>query len=84
LLRPAATHSSGARGCVPKNVAAMKLLDLAIRHAGIQWRRPNAWTAAMGRFAIRFAERCAVAQPLSLIASPSYLAATTRHTASVS
>lgn len=46
------------RGSFPDE-AAMKLLYLAIRNAGIHWRRPVAWTAAMGQFAIQFGERFA-------------------------
>ena len=37
--------------------AATKLLFLAIRNAGMRWKRPVAWTAAMGQFAILFEER---------------------------
>ena len=37
--------------------AAAKLLFLAIRNAGFRWRRPIAWTAAMGQFAILFEDR---------------------------
>jgi putative transposase len=44
------------RGSFPNDEAAMKLLYLAIRNAGIHWRRPVAWTAAMGQFAIQFGE----------------------------
>ena len=47
------------RGSFPNDEAAMKLLYLAIRNAGIHWRRPAAWTAAMGQFAIQFGERFA-------------------------
>jgi putative transposase len=47
------------RGSFPNDEAAMKLLYLAIRNAGIHWRRPVAWTAAMGQFAIQFGERFA-------------------------
>jgi transposase-like protein len=47
------------RGSFPNDEAAMKLLYLAIRNAGIHWRRPIAWTAAMGQFAIQFGERFA-------------------------
>jgi transposase-like protein len=43
----------------PNDEAATKLLYLAIRNAGIHWRRPVAWTAAMGQFAIQFGERFA-------------------------
>lgn len=44
------------RGSFPNDEAAMKLLYLAIRNAGIHWRRPIAWTAAMGQFAIQSAD----------------------------
>jgi putative transposase len=47
------------RGSFPNDEAAIKLLYLAIRNAGIHWRRPVAWTAAMGQFAIQFGERFA-------------------------
>ncbi|MFK4531862.1 putative transposase [Bradyrhizobium ottawaense] len=47
------------RGSFANDEAAMKLLYLAIRNAGIHWRRPVAWTAAMGQFAIQFGERFA-------------------------
>ncbi|WOH70080.1 transposase [Bradyrhizobium sp. BWA-3-5] len=44
------------RGSFPNDeAAAMKLLFLAIRNAGIHWRRPVAWPAAMGQFSERFA-----------------------------
>jgi transposase-like protein len=47
------------RGSFPNDEAATKLLYLAIRNAGIHWRRPVTWTAAMGQFAIQFGERFA-------------------------
>jgi len=47
------------RGSFPNDEAAMKLLYLAIRNAGVHWRRPIAWTAAMSQFAIQFNERFA-------------------------
>jgi transposase-like protein len=47
------------RGSFPNDEAAMKLLYLAIQNAGIHWRRPIEWTAAMGQFAILFGERFA-------------------------
>lgn len=37
------------RGSFPTDEAAMKLLYLAIQNAGVRWRRPVAWTAAMGQ-----------------------------------
>ncbi|UWU83122.1 hypothetical protein N2605_26695 [Bradyrhizobium yuanmingense] len=39
------------RRSFPTEEAALKLLSLAIRNAGVQWRRPVEWTAAMGQFA---------------------------------
>jgi hypothetical protein len=40
------------RGRFPNDDAAIKLLHLAIQNAGIHWRRPIEWTAAMGQFAV--------------------------------
>lgn len=48
------------RGSFPTDEAAMKLLYLAINNAGVHWRRPVAWTAAMSQFAILFGDRFAV------------------------
>lgn len=48
------------RGSFPNDEAAMKLLYLAIQNAGIHWRRPVEWTAAMGQFAVLFGERFAL------------------------
>jgi putative transposase len=48
------------RGSFPNDEAAMKLLYLAIQNAGIHWRRPIEWTAAMGQFAILFGDRFVV------------------------
>jgi putative transposase len=45
------------RGSFPNDEAAIKLLFLAIRNAGIHWKRPVEWTAAMGQFAILFEKR---------------------------
>ena len=45
------------RGSFPSDEAATKLLFLAIRNAGVHWRRPVEWTAAMGQFAILFEDR---------------------------
>ena len=45
------------RGSFPTDDAALKLLYLAIRNAGVRWRRPVEWTAAMGQFAILFGHR---------------------------
>ena len=45
------------RGSFPNDEAAIKLLFLAIRNAGVRWRRPVEWTAAMGQFAILFDDR---------------------------
>jgi putative transposase len=47
------------RGSFPTDEAAMKLLYLAIKNAGLHWRRPIAWTAAMSQFAIQFGDRFA-------------------------
>ena len=45
------------RGSFPTDDAALKLLYLAIRNAGLRWRRPVEWTAAMNQFAILFGDR---------------------------
>ncbi len=45
------------RGSFPTDEAALKLLYLAIKNAGMRWRRPVEWTAAMGQFAIQFGPR---------------------------
>jgi putative transposase len=45
------------RGSFPNDDAALKLLYLAIKNAGLRWRRPVEWTSAMGQFAIQFGER---------------------------
>ena len=45
------------RGSFPTDEAALKLLYLAIKNAGLHWRRPVEWTAAMGQFAIHFGAR---------------------------
>ena len=45
------------RGSFPNDDAALKLLYLAIRNAGLRWRRTVDWTAAMGQFSIQFGER---------------------------
>ena len=45
------------RGSFPTDEAALKLLYLAIKNAGLHWRRPFEWTAAMGQFAIHFGAR---------------------------
>ena len=45
------------RGSFPSDEAATKLLFLAIRNAGMRWKRPVDWTAAMGQFAILFEDR---------------------------
>ena len=45
------------RGSFPNDEAATKLLYLALRNAGVHWRRPIEWTAAMGQFAILFEDR---------------------------
>ena len=45
------------RGSFPNDDAALKLLYLAIKNAGLRWRRGIEWTAAMGQFAIAFGAR---------------------------
>jgi putative transposase len=45
------------RGSFPNDEAALKLLYLAIKNAGMRWRRGIEWTAAMGQFAIQFGDR---------------------------
>src|ERR1700739_1312071 len=45
------------RGSFPTDDAALKLLYLAIKNAGMRWRRGKEWTAAMGQFAIPFGTR---------------------------
>jgi hypothetical protein len=45
------------RGSFPNDDAALKLLYLAIKNAGLPWRRGVEWTAAMGQFAIAFGAR---------------------------
>jgi putative transposase len=45
------------RGSFPTDEAAIKLLYLAIRNAGVRWRRAIEWTEAMSQFAIVFADR---------------------------
>jgi transposase-like protein len=39
------------RGGFPNDDAALKLLHLAVKNAGLKWRRPIEWTAATGQFA---------------------------------
>jgi putative transposase len=48
------------QGSFPTDEAATKLLYLGIQNAGVHWRRPVEWTAAMGQFGILFGERFAV------------------------
>src|ERR1700716_4365313 len=45
------------RGSFPNDDAALKLLYLAIKNAGLRWRRSTEWTTAMGQFAIAFGSR---------------------------
>src|SRR6516165_6891382 len=45
------------RGSFPNDEAALKLLYLAIKNAGLRWHPAVQWTAAMGQFAIQFGER---------------------------
>lgn len=53
------------RGSFPTDEAALKLLYLALRNAGVRWHRPIAWTAAMGQFAIMFGDRLTPASQLA-------------------
>ena len=46
------------RGSFPSDERRRRsFLFLAIRNAGVHWRRPVGWTAAMGQFAILFEDR---------------------------
>lgn len=45
------------RGSFPTDEAALKLLYLAIKNAGLRWRRAVAWTEAMSQFTIVFGDR---------------------------
>ena len=45
------------RGSFPNDDAALKLLYLAIKNAGMRWRRNIEWTTAMSQFAIQFGSR---------------------------
>ena len=45
------------RGSFPSDEAATRLLYPAIRNAGVRRKRPIAWTAAMGQFAILLEDR---------------------------
>jgi len=45
------------QGRFPPDEAALKLLYLAIKNAGLRWRRGKEWTAAMGQFAIQLGTR---------------------------
>jgi putative transposase len=45
------------RGSFPNDESALKLLYLAIKNAGLRWRRGIEWTAAMGQFALLFGDR---------------------------
>lgn len=38
-------------------------IHLAIQNAGVHWRRPIEWTAAMSQFDILFGDRFAVSAP---------------------
>ena len=44
-------------GSFPNDDAALRLLYLAIKNAGMRWRRGIEWTTALGRFAIQFRSR---------------------------
>jgi putative transposase len=56
-LAPSLRKIIKTRGSFPNDDAALKLLYLAIKNARLRWRRGTDWTAAMGQFAIQFAER---------------------------
>ncbi len=45
------------RGSFPTDDAALKLLYLSLRNAGLRWRRPVEWTVAISQFAILFGDR---------------------------
>jgi len=45
------------RGSFPNDDVALKLLYLAIKNAGLRWRRGVEWTTAMGQFGMQFGER---------------------------
>ena len=45
------------RGSFPNDEAALKRLYLAIRNAGMRWRKGIDWINAMGQFAIHFGDR---------------------------
>jgi len=45
------------RGSFPNDDAALKPLYLAVRNAGLRWRRGIERTTAMGQFAIQFGSR---------------------------
>jgi transposase-like protein len=45
------------RDSFPTDDAALKLLYLAIKNAGLRWRQAIKWTAAMSQFGIQFGER---------------------------
>src|SRR6478736_7952359 len=54
---PQLTQDHQDRGSFPNDDAALKLLYLAVKNAGLRWRRGVEWTTAMGQFAIQFGER---------------------------
>jgi Transposase, Mutator family len=58
------------RGNFPTDAAAIKLLFQALRNAGVHWRKPVEWTAAMGQFAILFEDRLLVSARCGRKASP--------------
>jgi transposase-like protein len=45
------------RGSFPNDEAALKLLFPALRNAGVHWRKPIEWMAALGQLAILFGSR---------------------------
>lgn len=57
------------RSSFPSDEAVAKLLFLAIRNAGMRWRRPVNWTTVMGQFAFLFEDRF----PASLSLSAAFL-----------
>jgi putative transposase len=84
------------RGSFPNDDAALKLHYLAIKNAGLRWRRGVEWTTAMGQFAIQFGEAFSrnsamimatgiIARPIMAwsAASPSSPAPSARHYAAL-
>jgi len=63
------------RGSFPNDDAALKLLYLAIKNAGLRWRRGVEWTAAMGQFAFSSARVFRDQRDDQRVDQPSYPAA---------